>query len=294
MCAYASAPSHICPVLQCDEIPAAPGNQPYCPADSDVDDCKESANNNSCDFAKDGQCDEPVRGGSGYCETGTDSYDCDKECERYREEEGLEKDCEEIRGLQGGECGFGCMLLSIILLMLCCSYPCMVFGVAWFTCIRQKKQAGKQPTPNAWAICMSVMVFVVYFLGLFAPGGLGLIGFCFGPCCMIAPFLMDECYCDCPGGPQAGTRRVPWRVGQVAPCANNPVYGGSQPITVMAVPVGLPSPQGPLVMAQPMPVQAATAVPAQQQPAPQSLVPQQMNRGVPQAVVVASVVQDDI
>eukprot|EP01052_Picozoa_sp_SAG31_P007600 SAG31_NODE_364_length_16841_cov_7.005256_4_plen_99_part_00 len=95
---------------------------------------------------------------------------------------------------------------------------------------------------------------------------------------------------------EARSRSAPRRVGRVAPSASsNPVYGGVEPITVMAVPVQAQ----PVVTAQAVtvaqlhqpevqamqrdPTHAATTAPPSAPSAPSA----------PQ-VVVATVVQDDI
>lgn len=248
-----------------------------------------SAGGNTCEYAHDGQCDEKERRGTGFCNAGTDTYDCD-DCQEFRNERGIEDDCEAVRKYQQQHPSDPVVfVLSLIILLLCCCYPCIVFGFAWLWCIRPRKLDGQQPTQNAWAVCMSVLIFVVYFLPMFTPL---FFAYCFGPCLMIIPFTMDDFYCDCPGGPRgdARSRSAPRRVGRVAPSASsNPVYGGVQPVTVMAVPV------------QAQPVVTAQAVTVAQLHQPQV---QAMERDPTQAatmatpstpqVVVATVVQDDI
>eukprot|EP01052_Picozoa_sp_SAG31_P007599 SAG31_NODE_364_length_16841_cov_7.005256_3_plen_227_part_00 len=169
---------------------------------------------NTCNYAHDGQCDEEERRGTGYCEAGTDKRDCD-DCEEFRAEQGLESDCQAFQNYeQRHPPDAWQILLTFVVLILCCCYPCIVFVIAWFTCIRQKKLGkgllsrfcatireirdfnreifgtnresvcildGRQPTQNAWAICMSVMIFVVYFLPMFTPL---FFAYCFGPCLM--------------------------------------------------------------------------------------------------------------
>ena len=59
---------------ECDE--ERYGGQGYCDDGTDTADCaliSAGVNNDSCDFANDGECDEEQYGGGGFCAVGGDS-----------------------------------------------------------------------------------------------------------------------------------------------------------------------------------------------------------------------------
>lgn len=265
---------------QCDERDITAGGQ--CGSGTDSADCDDS-----CEFARDGECDD--QRGTGACHHGTDSFDCGDDCDG----DIPENDCREMHQI-----GVGGTMAVFIILFLCCMYPFFVYAIAWMTCIRQKRLQGNKPKQDAWVVCALVLVFVVYVLGLGLSDviPMAIFGFCFGPCCMIIPFMMDECYVDSATGAPPGNRRgaparpprvgntwgteratpgaprnrggIPGRRGQVgiASTTNNPVsqmYVQATP--VMATPVMATVVQAQPIQAQPI-MATAQAISAQGQP----------------------------
>lgn len=59
---------------ECDE--GRYGVTPYCADGTDVSDCREIAATGVCEYSFDYECDETAVGGTGFCDPGTDTLDC--------------------------------------------------------------------------------------------------------------------------------------------------------------------------------------------------------------------------
>lgn len=105
---------------------------------------------NSCRFAYDHECDEPD-----LCRLGTDSADCLSEAPtssssrrrrssgpatRSTDEDGIEEYEDEEEAAVGSS-GLD-LLVSLTLLLVLLFFPCIVFGVAWCTCIAHHNSLG--------------------------------------------------------------------------------------------------------------------------------------------------------
>lgn len=60
---------------ECDE--GRYGGGSYCTDGTDTTDCAKIAASAQCEYAFDYECDEARHGGTGYCDAGTDSFDCE-------------------------------------------------------------------------------------------------------------------------------------------------------------------------------------------------------------------------
>lgn len=121
---------------ECDEPRIGTG---ACTSGTDWTDCK-----NSCRFAYDGVCDEPA-----VCGTGTDYNDCVSRStssgrrgsspppppeDGFEEFEEEEEETQDMKGWQ--------LLLQLTVIMVILFFPCIVFGCAYCSCIRQHNEIG--------------------------------------------------------------------------------------------------------------------------------------------------------
>jgi len=89
----------------CDE--ARYGGTGACPAGTDTADCSAPSGPNSCQFAFDGECDRSNFGGTGACPSGTDTADCSAPSGPNSCQWAYDGECDESRYGGTGVCSSG-------------------------------------------------------------------------------------------------------------------------------------------------------------------------------------------
>jgi hypothetical protein len=109
----------------------------------------------------------------------------------------MEADAWVCVGLRYAE--YGPAALVVLLLVLCCGYPALVFLVAAWCCIRPRAERGYRPGREAWKACAMVLVFVFYGLGVLGNLVFPVLAllYCWvqGPCCMVLPCAWRRACC---------------------------------------------------------------------------------------------------
>ena len=262
---------------------------------------QRGGSSDSCDFARDHECDEP-RWGTGICADGTDESDCAAAALAHQSNSGDSKSCcgdfesssdccpemateptsrrssssssSCVSWLWGDLCDSDYLSGSFVLLLLvlCCCFPAIVFGITYATCIQTKQQeTGRRPKQEAWAACCGVFWLAVVigssFFGLFTWFGCSFL--------MVLPFCMDDCYTKPSNNGALHGQQNPLQMQHMQPMVvqmpGQPQMAQQQQLQMVvghAVPVGQPQMQWqqpqqvfrPQVIAQPA-VVMATVVP---------------------------------